>query len=351
MKIEQNPGQPVILEAFRGNEKLKPGQKLLLSSIDNLMAFTFFDKKFNEDGTVSLSFKEKIDDDLAKSIIREYYSIYGLLAGLVGRENIIVLKNKLNIGTTEKDAIIPIPDDFGAKRLPFLTDFFHTWIRDAHTILNDKIFTNRDAWIEQDNNTEISKIGEGGKVLTRSKSILITPDIYEESKEDLQNLINSGFKIGYLPFVDASKQKNRFHKEHIDGHTTLVEYAGNRLALVVAKSYIYQGGGSEKQIKKAADKIGAKLFEVDDKNLPPLAFNLLQFADRSIAMTSGAKILETILASIVGKEKVFTTRYPIENIPKHHWGSIRCLTNIILSQYINNLNLNNHVRYLNLTEK
>jgi hypothetical protein len=349
MVTEQKFRQIPSSEGFRQNERLKPGQKLLLSSIDYLTSFTFLDKKFNEDGSISLSAKEKIDDKLLESIFKEYFSIYGLLAGLVGKENITVVKNELKLSVdpkTGKDIPVNLPDDLGAKKLPFLTEFFHTWIRDAHTLLNGKIFTNPNAWTQKDANTIMSGLGEGGKVLTRSKSILVTPDIYETSKADIKNLSSSGFKIGYLPFVDKSKQKNLFHEEHVDGHATLVEYVGGRLALVVASSYISQGEGAKKQIKKAADKIGAKLFEVDDRILPPLAFNLLQFEDRSIAMTSGAKTLETILASIVGKDKIFTTKYPIENIPKLHWGGIRCLTNIILSYYVDLLNLNSNIPVL-----
>ena len=100
--------------------------------------------------------------------------------------------------------------------------------------------------------------------------------------------------------------------------------------MVVAKSYAFQGGGTRKVIGEAANAINAEVVEVNDERFPPMALNMLQFADRSIGVTSTETgELENELAIIVGREKVFTTPVPIQLIPEASGGGIRCLTNLV----------------------
>lgn len=137
--------------------------------------------------------------------------------------------------------------------------------------------------------------------------------------------------------MKPEKQKYDFMEGHIDGHAALIEDENGQLALVVADSYSHQGNHTRKLIRGAAEAIGAEMKEVYDYNLPPLAFNLVQFEDRSIAITnSEARDLEVTLAMLVGKDKVFTTEVPLVKIPELTCGGIRCLTNIISPTFSTN---------------
>ncbi|MDP2585997.1 MAG: hypothetical protein Q8P29_03900 [Candidatus Levybacteria bacterium] len=316
-------------------ERLKPGHKLSLAGPNFLTAFAFIDKENN-----ALNYAGRVNEKTMISLFNEYDSIYKLLKRLVGK-NLIVIKTDFTVGKSTptgpefKNIDLPNEMSYGSVSAPFLTTFYRSWPRDAHTLINGKILANKDAWNIEKDNIRISGLGEGGKVFTKKNSILVTPDIWKNSRDEIRGLINIGFKVGYLPFVDPKKQRHDFKENHLDGHSGLIEDKNGQLALVVAHSYSHQGNGTRKLIIRACESIDAQIVEVDDRNLPPLPFNFEQFEDRSIAVTnSEARDLEVTLMNLAGEDKVFKTDVPLVKIPRLTCGGIRCLTNIIPSSVV-----------------
>jgi len=326
------------------NKRLKPGQKLLLAGHSFLASLAF-----EQDVSGITPLKNNLNQEKLFHLMNEYFSINNLLLRLVGKENLLITENFLAVGkisegkTVREDIRLPSGNSaLQTVKTPFLTNIYNCWPREAHTLIDGKILINNSAWKLQNSAITVSDLGEGGKVLTQDKTILVTPDIYEKAKDELKNLISEDYRIGVLPLVMKAKQGFDFTGSHIDGHASLIKDKNNKLALVVADSYFRQGNDSQRLIKKASKAINAQLIEVDDRNLPPLAFNMLQFEDKSVAMTgSVSKNLEAVISDLVGKNKVFTTGIPLTCVPKLSWGGIRCLTNTIPSWVINSYNSSN----------
>ncbi|MBI4089202.1 MAG: hypothetical protein HY424_00685 [Candidatus Levybacteria bacterium] len=330
MTAEQGPSKS---ELPSKTERLKPGCKLLLPSPDFLAAFAYANKE-NKRVVSTMKPNEKT----LYALFEEYDAIYSLLAQLVRKENIFVTKTKFLIGKNGGDILfteeVRLPQKLLDKYRPigahFLTsDQYKCYPRDAHTFVDGKILANKNAWSISEDIVR-SGLGEGGRVLTRGKVIFITRDINRNFKDETARLRQSGFRIGVLPFVDPREQKHDFKEDHIDGHATLIEGQSGKLSLIVADSYSRQGNHTRRMIREACEFVGVKMVEVDDSNLPPLALNLIQFEDRSIAMTnSEAYDLELTLVNMLGRDKVFTTDVPLVKIPHLTCAGIRCLTNII----------------------
>ncbi|KKQ29389.1 MAG: hypothetical protein A3H17_00400 [Candidatus Levybacteria bacterium RIFCSPLOWO2_12_FULL_37_14] len=335
MTIEQGPTEH---EASKQSERLLPGHKLLLAGPGNLLPFSLAKEK-------SL-FREEIifDEHLMQSIFMEWYSIYNLFINLVNKDNIIVSKTDTTIGKSNEDSSInwesiDLPEElsFDAIKIPFLSQASSCWPRDAYTLLDGEVLANLFAWGAPPEGIKLSGLGEQGKVLVKNKSILVTPDVWRKSKDEILGLTRNGFKVGCLPCVDTSKQSYKFTELHIDGHSALIEDKNGTLVLLVTDSYSHQGHDTRKFIRQAAETAEARMVEVDDRKLPPLALNLIQFEDRSIAFTnSEARDLEVTLSELVGSDKIFTTEIPLIELPKHALGGMRCLTNI-LPPALNNL--------------
>lgn len=329
MSIEVLPSGEV---SSKEQQRLPLGHKLLLAGPAFLMAFCFKDQEAKPKA------EQRNLEEAMSVMMREYYSIHNLFTGLLGKENIIVVANSLIVGKTGargvnwREVNLPKELDFGSEPAAWLREFYCSWPRDAHTIVGDRILANEKAWSAKLEALEFSGLGEGGKVLIRNNGILVTPDIWKQSKLEIDDLRQRGFNVGYLPSVNPSKQKYDLKKDHIDGHASLIEDKNGELVLLVADSYSHQGSKARDTIRRGAEAINARMVEVADANLPPLAFNLLQFEDGSVALTdSEAQDLTLTLSGLVGPNKVFTTDIPIQNIPSSTCGGIRCLTNTIPS--------------------
>lgn len=326
-EAEADPQEP-------GREKLPPGHKLLLAGPASLVAFGLGTKE----GSTGPLPRFQPNQQAVERLFAEYQSIFDLLVRILGRERILVIKTKLILGKNSPDGAIQfqsreLPEElaFGSTEIPYLSDFFASWPRDAHTLVDGQILANSQAWRIQGERIQPSLLGEGGKVLLKGKAILVTPDIWRTARRgEIPSLRNRGFRVGCLPFVDPSKQQFEFKEDHVDGHASLIEDKTGKLILVVAESYSRQGAGTRKLIRQAANSVEAELVEVYDKNLPPLAFNFIQFDDMTIALGSAeAKDLELTLGILVGPDRVLTTEDPLRLIPSVAFGGIRCLTNVI----------------------
>ncbi len=322
--------------------RLPPGFKLLLSGPGSVLPFAFQDESSTQTTLVTsknmgiaASVGHGLSEYALARIISEYAEIHALTTSLVGAKNLVVARNPVILGKNIDGALVtnslPVPQqlDFNSQEIGFLETYFKLWPRDSHTVLGDQVLSRSDSWRGDYPKRKVSLLGEGGKVLTRKKAVLVTPDVWRYGRDEVMGLMNLGFKVGSMPFVEAGKQEYVFNEEHIDGHVTLIENDMGNMYLLVAKSYARQGGGTGKQLRIASETVGAELIEIEDGGLPPLAFNLLQFEDGAIAMTDGAKELEEAAAQIMGKERVFSTRSPLEIIPSMTRGGIRCLTNLV----------------------
>jgi hypothetical protein len=163
-------------------------------------------------------------------------------------------------------------------------------------------------------------------VLSRRGAVLVGQETSWETDRDLGDLIDYGLNVGIMPIVDP-----RIHDvaNHIDGVATLIEDRSGDVVLLVARSYYDQDFGASKDIDHAVKSANTGLVIVDDEKFPPLAFNLIQFDDLTIAMTNGAEKLQRALTELTGSDAVHTTKIPIEQFPRLGSGSIRCLTNIL----------------------
>lgn len=211
------------------------------------------------------------------------------------------------------------------------------FLRDLFTnIGGEYFFVDQDASpdVKEEGNVILSPLGEGGKVLSAGKSIIVAQDLWVNpiSRKHLDMLRVKGYRVAHIPLVDENSQpegKREFIKDHIDGHAALLLGDDENLHLLYAKSYARQGGQTSKALRSAADFVGADATEVDDNGLPPLAFNLVQFANGSVVMSSsrGSKSLEERVRAIVGVDKLTVTSIPIVEISALSKGSIRCMAN------------------------
>lgn len=217
------------------------------------------------------------------------------------------------------------------------------WARDRFMTVGGITFLDPAAFPDFKDSDDAVKsfFGEGGAVLTAGKAVLVSEYLWRIRKQDpgFKILLERGFVVAPLPPVDPDKQKHDwFNESHIDGHAALIVDKDGKLRLLVAESYSRQGNKTREKIRFAADSIGAEMEEIDDTSLPPLALNLIQFEDRSVVVTRGeTNDLTFVLASLLGKDKVFQTSIPLVRIPSILARGIRCMTNTLPTSLLRRL--------------
>lgn len=280
-------------------EPLLPNHSLMLAGESCVVALAFGKK--NTDPT-------SMNRRSAFRLIDEYRSIKDIFTAILGEKRVAEISD---------------------CSFPALSYYYHTWPRNAHLEVDDHVFVYPKAWTVKDGRIKKSPLGNGGAARYRRNVLLTTKKVYiEMNPKDQMELRAKNIKVGLLPLVDPAKQSGLFRLDDIDCHVTLIETAQGGLELLVARSYYEQSFDAGKMINAAGDSIEASLKVVDDRNSPPLAFNLVQLDDLSVVMTSGATKLEEYIAGLVGSERVFTTAMPIIEIPKRGKGNIGCLTNV-----------------------
>lgn len=296
-------------------ERLPAGYKLVIKGPDSMLATA---QKWG-------------DDSIARALMGEYHSIYYLLSSLLG-DGLIALAD--TPGFQPHQLTLPIPSIY----LPQLSQNGRGWPRDAYLEVNGRVFYTPGAWDEPPAGSTPSRLGEGGKLI-HHKDALVTI-LYNNltCRTELSDLNQQGVRVGLLPVVEQrgnhDEDMDEFCSDHIDGHCSLVEEKGGNLVLLVAESYYQQSEITRDYMSEATRKIGANLVVIGDNNLPHLAFNLIQLGDLSIVMTSGAQPLQRVLEDLVGANQVYTTKIPIEVIPKELWAGIRCMTNLMPESWL-----------------
>lgn len=322
-------------EVVETTSPVPPGTKLVFPDAGFLAAFGMYREG---DHKVAPITGRDINEDLLKQLVLEHLGIQVLLEKAVGKENIFLSQTSVILGRSSPlgrewlEVNLPTELTRGSQRIPFLNAHGSTWLRDGFTYLNDQVYANEDHWDFYDEIVTISSLGEGGRVLNKDKSVIVSPLVWKAARRsDIADLRRQGFKFGTLPSVIKEKQEYDFNylNDHIDGHASLIADQERRLHLLIAKSYFEQRSGSMREIREAADYAGVKPVVVDDINLPPLSFNLIQLENGVVIMTGGADALEEVIADLVGKSRVLTTEVELWEIPSVSAGSIRCLTNYL----------------------
>lgn len=249
-------------------------------------------------------------EDAQRPLMMEYCSVLEVLQEVIGPDRLAIIGKNLTV--------------------PHFSEIYTSWPRDAFTLIDDGvIMPNKSAWSWDLRRIWFDEpdLGAGGTILARQKKILFGGCFVDSTRRSAVKLGQAGFQVSPMPFVKYSNYP--YAEYHIDGHASLVEAANGRLHLLVASSYFNQDKATSFEIEKASGALDMDLDVLEDKNLPPLAFNIVQLADNSIVMTAGAPQLEEVLADLVGPTRVFTTSMVLTNIPRELEGSIRCMTNIL----------------------
>ena len=332
---------------------LLPGHRLLFPNPGFLFGAAG-KMTMDEMGLVNVRFKdlpqERLDRN-AQILGEEYFYLLGLLREHIGADNIVIVRNRIIMLKDLPDSdfrdvhITHYPDlsEFESVDLSVSQDHPSIWTRDGFSTIGDITFVNPKFFsgVDEDEKVISSSLGEGGSVLVAGNAVLVSENLWIEKNQDrgFNVLKRLGFTVAPLPPVDPNKQKYVFINEsHIDCHAALIIDPSGKLHLLVAESYSRQGNGTRKRIRFAADTIGAKVFEVDDRNLPPLALNFIQLADKTAIVTgSETADLTFVLDNILGANNVRVTSVPLLAIPAMLAGSIRCMTNTIPESLLNQL--------------
>lgn len=340
------------LEPKKSQEKspLLPNHKLLFPDPSSLAGAAF--RRTQKDmGNFQATWAE-LDKDLYNKhlefMLLEYVSILEALKEIVGQEDIIIVKNKVwmlkRVGSSEKLMGFHLPVFNEWESIEFKYDVVDesTWLRDAFTTVGGLTFLHPVAFKNYPNSNIVfrSLLGEGGHVISANKAVLVSEIIWRNRGVDqsFRHLCDMGFSIAPLPHVDPEKQGFKYAPYHIDGHAALIADKENKLHLLVSDSYSRQGNGTRKKIRFAAETIGAEIFEIDDRNLPPLALNFIQFEDKTILVSKGeTDDLTFVLRGLIGEDKVLITKKPIVAIPESLSGGIRCMTNTLPDSVLNSL--------------
>jgi hypothetical protein len=189
-----------------------------------------------------------------------------------------------------------------------------------------------------------SLYGEGGRVLTSGKTMLICERLAMEDghlvePQGLEEIKRKGIRIGLLPLpacttFSMSRVSNRFSfNDHIDRVACLLHGEDDGLHLVVdpqIHSVNWKGLCSPKEtlerIRSACEPLGI-VVHCPKKLEVPYSLNLVQFPDGRVLMTSGDESVAEVVIEIVGKEKAFGTPVPIRFLPVWAYAGIRCFTN------------------------
>ncbi|MEK7581309.1 MAG: hypothetical protein AAB512_03425 [Patescibacteria group bacterium] len=268
----------------------------------------------------------------------EYGQILDAISAHVGQKRVVLAKNLLEpvlglvMDISYLDFSLKDPVGFRSVRLLANSEKSNTWLRDVCAKYDDETFVNPALFgVENIDGVTFSGFAEGGRVLKVDKTLLVSECLWDRRKNDegAARLLQRGYKMAPLPVPINKIRPVHADHSHIDSHAALIKDQNDNPQLLVAKSYLLQGGGTSKKARYAAETVGVPVVVVDDKEFPGLAFNLIQFADKSVIVTAGAESLAAKLRELVGSDNVCETGSAIRLLPVILGGSIRCLTNVI----------------------
>ncbi|MDH4358420.1 MAG: hypothetical protein OEV37_00515 [Candidatus Berkelbacteria bacterium] len=202
-------------------------------------------------------------------------------------------------------------------------------------LFNSRLFPQKDQRI---GNTRLatSRLGEGGAVLSRAKTALVSHTIgYEngefiDSAADAMILIESGIKTQPLPNPICRSPEGLSLNDHLDRTAGLVEDSKGNLHLVVDPQYHSGTQSAPISPAESADEIRRRCEHLSiavhtpRRLAVPFSVGVCQLPNGKILATSGDDV-EELLAGIVGEDRVVTTDIPLECYPAFVFAGIHCL--------------------------
>ena len=298
----------------------------------------------------------KVYSDQVSEVYQEYRSTLESLSEIVGADNITLVTHEqrspndlsgLDIGALTPEIELDNPTFSFRFSMP---NVYTAYPRDMATNLNGHVFYNTRTLRNLGDGEDFSRspLGENGAILTAGKAVLMSEYLREKgptaqkSKDGLKAL---GYKVTWFPRCDPERQpkgKRAIVEGHIDDHAALIEGMDGNNHLLVGSSFLHQDKSTTEKIRRASDWIDANLIEVDDPDLPHLAFNFIQLCDGSIMISSTGKMvddlyypsnLEEVLQGIVGVDRVRVLP-ALKHIPVRMQAGLRCMTNVLPIQFL-----------------
>jgi len=300
-------------------------------------------------------FAEEEDPDAVKGKLREEYLAIVHSLVVMGIDFRIIYAHKDMIDERVLSACV---NGLGCRLAGFSEEFFGPSIvypRDFCTVLPGVVLVNSKVVSltsdEKDGYALISSpFGEGGRVLNSGKTMLVSERVVEENTqsrfvrdEELEQLSDLGIRSARLPCpiggVVAGGDKNRFFSsDHVDRVGALIFDRQGNLHLTVDPVIItakWNGRNGKpwdlvmpadtiKWLKRICDPMEIEVHTPKSMKVP-YAFNLMQFYDGRVLMTSGDDDAAELISDIVGGENVHLTPAPIRYHPVWVFAGIRCM--------------------------
>lgn len=293
---------------------------------------------------------------VSDTVKAEYGSTVHALANLLGQDRIMLLTHERVIPPSLRSLepqLREIEEGYPYPRFSMqfaLPDRYTVFPRDLFNRFGDQFFLSPAALphFEYPQTDRRFMTSEGGAVLQSGNVVLISESLRntDPTAEQQKNILRQlGFKVAWFPTTNIDKQpigKRSITPEHIDGHSALIEGKDGEEYLLIGSSFFHQDKQTEEKIKRATNLVGAQLVEIDDSELPHMAFNFIQLRDGSVALSrTGKKVgsqyltsnLETALEGIVGMDRVHLLP-SLHYLPQRTQAGIRCMSNILPTDFI-----------------
>ncbi len=326
----------------KGNEKIPPGQALLLAE-----PIFKADNQYPEAGSFRVplgaqSWVERVVSDKRppeEVLAEEYLAIARGLKDLGVDFRIIIAHREM----IDQAGFVAIATSLGVRGLgldPSISST--TFPRDMMVDFAGKIYINPEANFELKwGGGTRSPLGEGGRVLKLNKKVLVPSSISflardPRYKQHITQLSKAGFTFGFLPWplavdIDPGQETHEIDvSDHLDRAAAFIRGKDGRDYLLLDSNYANgespSSGPYLPRIEDACTRLDIVPAIVDrTEESIPYALNLEQFADGSVLMTGGDDGLRGIVERIVGVDKVQTTKTPIVFYPILRNGGIRCM--------------------------
>lgn len=286
----------------------------------------------------------------------EYGGTLSALAQLLGKDRIILLTHETvtpsDLAQFEPE-LRKLENSFDYPRFSFrstLPERYTVFPRDMACQYGNELVISPESLggFEHPHTARYHTTSEGGAVLQSGNVVLISEwlrkvdPLVEQQKARLKQL---GYKVAWFPLCDIAKQpvgKRSITPEHIDSSAALVSGRDGEEYLLIGSSFFHQDKPTEEKIKRATDFVGARIVEIDDSDLPHMAFNFIQLRDGSVALSrTGKRVgskyltsnLEAALEGIVGMDRVHLLP-PLHHLPLRTQAGIRCMSNILPTDFV-----------------
>jgi len=260
------------------------------------------------------------------------------------------------------DRIIQVPD-FDTQLVTFPRDVATRLSRDTLLINPDfdhPALARRDK-LGRKKRLLTSPYGEGGRVLSRRRTVLLTEKYFPQNPIQMTAAIiqgarakteifeRAGMTVGLLPNIVQAERLNDGTKgfepeDHLDRTSGLLEDKKGGLHLITAPG-IHSGWshplnppriGPERTLaryREVCQNLGIELHVPNQLTIPG-SVGFIQFRNGKVLMTTGDDEVAGIVSEIVGRDQLFLTSIPIRYYPVWSNATIRCLIGELPSWFL-----------------